>query len=542
MKTNRLLLFALMNLANYVLVLLACALYGIGFGIALLFFVLQPILTAANYTVSKKTWQLIVLSAHQLISTTIANCTSVQLYYQNISSDWGTLFVGKYEILICFVYVIIISVLAIVIKAAKSSAQRRNKTNTVEKPNGKHILIAVVSAILPLFLLGSLVYTTILGLPTPTFKQVTVSVDNAYRNNTRCEAINNIAGGQDALYINAENRLPIGGIYRLDGGFVRRVYTYKWEGTEEALFSTYIYRGKPVSVEHGAICCLNVSNGTFEPYLNPPMKNGDRVKSVFVTGGELYYYTEQGKNTIYHYVDEETVDIAASEKLCGNGYTPEDFCGNTMYYSLKSHKKEQADLGYDDIEFYDCSGIRKLYQYDLQSRKTLRCIDFSCLDKELTKNNRTLENYFITDNCVYLFVNSKDKLEDHYSKEIIEHDAMLQDIGYAEITKIYRFDIKTKELTHLTDIDSATFTVNGYGDKIYLSTVTENYMDESGSLVELENKLYVFSDHADKPTLLPVNESIGNLYIFDKEWLYYTTSTDSLYRIHPDGSHKEHIF
>ena len=73
MKTNRLLLFALMNLANYVLVLLACALYGIGFGIALLFFVLQPILTAANYTVSKKTWQLIVLSVAAIIMVSISS-------------------------------------------------------------------------------------------------------------------------------------------------------------------------------------------------------------------------------------------------------------------------------------------------------------------------------------------------------------------------------------------------------------------------------------------------------------------------------------
>ena len=536
MKKNRLLSFALMNLANYVLVLLACTLYGVGFGTALLFFVLQPILTAANYTVSKKTWQLIVLSAHQLISTTIANCTSVQLYYQNISSDSETLLVGKYAFIIGCVYVIILSVIAIGIKPARSLSQRKQEPTPVKQPSVMRTLIAVISVILPVLLLGSLVYTAFLGLPVPTFKQVTVSADNAYRNNTRCEAINNIAGGQGALYIDAENRLPFGGVYRLDGGFVRRIYTYGWDNTDVP-FSKYIYRGNPVQAEAGAIHCLRTS----EPFLNPPLKNGDKVESVFVTGEELYYYTEQGKNTIYHYVDDVTVDVAASEKLCGNGYTPVDFCGNTMYYSLKSQKKTQAVPNDYEAELDDC-GIRKLYQYDLKSRKTVRCIDFSCLDKELPKKNSALKDYFITDNCVYLFVDYMGKLEEYYTKEIIENDAMLQDIGYAEITKVYRFEIKTQKLTHLTDFDNGSFTVNGYGDKVYLSTVTENYKNDIGSIVELENILYVFSDHSDKPTLLPVNESIGNLYIFDKEWLYYTTSTDSLYRIHPDGSHKEHIF
>lgn len=536
MKKNRLLLFAIMNLANYVLVLLACTLYGVGFGTALLFLVLQPVLTAVNYIASEKTWQLIVLSVHLLISTLIANYMSVQLYYQNISSDSETLLVGKYAIIIGCVYVIILSAITIGIKAARSLSQRKQEPAPVKQPSVMRTLIAVFSVILPFLLIGSLVYTTVLGLPAPTFKQVTVSADNAYRNVERNKYASNVAGGQGALYIDAENRLPFGGVYRLDGGFVRRIYTYGW-GNTDVPFSKYIYRGNPVQAEAGAIHCLR----TFEPFLNPPLKNGDKVESVFVTGEELYYYTKQDKKTVYHYVDDETVDVAASEKLCGNGYTPEDFCGNTMYYSLKSQKKTQAVPNDYDAELDDC-GIRKLYQYDLKSRKTVRCIDFSCLDKELPKKNSALKDYFITDNCVYLFVDYMGKLEEYYTKEIIENDAMLQDIGYAEITKVYRFEIKTQKLTHLTDFGNGSFTVNGYGDKVYLSTVTENYKDDIGSVVELENVLYVFSDHADKPTLLPVSDSINNLYIFDDEWLYYTTSTNSLCRIHPDGTNKEHIF
>ena len=218
MKKNRLLLFTIMNLANYVLVLLACTLYGVGFGTALLFLVLQPVLTAVNYIASEKTWQLIVLSVHLLISTLIANYMSVQLYYQNISSDSGTLLVGKYAIIIGCVYVIILSAITIGIKAARSLSQRKQEPAPVKQPSVMRTLIAVISVILPVLLLGSLVYTAVLGLPAPTFKQVTVSADNAYRNAARNEYASNVAGGQGALYIDAENRLPFGGVYRLDGG------------------------------------------------------------------------------------------------------------------------------------------------------------------------------------------------------------------------------------------------------------------------------------------------------------------------------------
>ena len=102
-------LFLLMNIGNYVLVLLAFLGFRLGAGISVIFFLFcQPALVFVNYYVSQRIWQLAVLSGHLLISTIIANMASVQLYYQFISSDSETLLVGRIEAQIGIVYVIIL--------------------------------------------------------------------------------------------------------------------------------------------------------------------------------------------------------------------------------------------------------------------------------------------------------------------------------------------------------------------------------------------------------------------------------------------------
>lgn len=91
-------LFLLMNIGNYVLVLLAFLGFRLGAGISVIFFLFcQPALVFVNYYVSQRIWQLAVLSGHLLISTIIANMASVQLYYQFISSDSETLLVGRID-------------------------------------------------------------------------------------------------------------------------------------------------------------------------------------------------------------------------------------------------------------------------------------------------------------------------------------------------------------------------------------------------------------------------------------------------------------
>ena len=65
------------------------------------------------------------MSGHLLISTIIANMASVQLYYQFISSDSETLLVGRIEAQIGIVYVIILSVIAIIIAALEKLNNRK---------------------------------------------------------------------------------------------------------------------------------------------------------------------------------------------------------------------------------------------------------------------------------------------------------------------------------------------------------------------------------------------------------------------------------
>ena len=118
-------LFLLMNIGNYMLVLLAFLGFRLGAGISIIFLLCQLALVVANYFVSQKIWQLALLSVHLLISTIIANLASVQLYFQFVSSDSETLLVGRIELLIGIIFVIIISVIAIIIASLEKLNSRK---------------------------------------------------------------------------------------------------------------------------------------------------------------------------------------------------------------------------------------------------------------------------------------------------------------------------------------------------------------------------------------------------------------------------------
>ncbi|MCR5635873.1 MAG: hypothetical protein K6F76_01650 [Clostridiales bacterium] len=125
MNKFKLALFVVMNIVNYVLVVLACLLWKCGsMVIDPIFLVLQPVLVVANLFVSQKNWQFIILSFHLLISTIAANAISGLLYYSNIAPSSETLLVCKYEIVIGGVYVAILSVAAVLIKRWLKQADR----------------------------------------------------------------------------------------------------------------------------------------------------------------------------------------------------------------------------------------------------------------------------------------------------------------------------------------------------------------------------------------------------------------------------------
>ena len=108
--------FVLMNIVNYVLVLLGVLLYrGSGPVVYPLFLAMQPALVIANYFVSEKLWQIVLLSVHLLISTVFSNLLQAHLYAINIAAG-ETYAVGRVAAFIGSIYVIVLSVVAIIIK------------------------------------------------------------------------------------------------------------------------------------------------------------------------------------------------------------------------------------------------------------------------------------------------------------------------------------------------------------------------------------------------------------------------------------------
>jgi len=115
-KQFRFVLFVLMNIVNYALVLLGVLLYrGGGPVVYPLFLAVQPALVIANYYVSEKLWQIIVLSVHLLVSTIVSNLFQAHLYAIHIAGG-ETYAVGKMAAIIGSIYVITLSVVAIIIK------------------------------------------------------------------------------------------------------------------------------------------------------------------------------------------------------------------------------------------------------------------------------------------------------------------------------------------------------------------------------------------------------------------------------------------
>lgn len=115
-KQFRFVLFVLMNIVNYALVLLGVLLYrGGGPVVYPLFLAVQPALVIANYYVSEKLCQIIVLSVHLLVSTIVSNLLQAHLYAIHIAGG-ETYTVGKVAAIIGSIYVITLSVVAIIIK------------------------------------------------------------------------------------------------------------------------------------------------------------------------------------------------------------------------------------------------------------------------------------------------------------------------------------------------------------------------------------------------------------------------------------------
>lgn len=102
---------------NYSLILFSVLFYrGGGSLIEPVLLLSQGILTIINCIVSRNLIQFAILSANLLVSTIVANIVATQLYFQNISADDETLIFGWWALIIGCIYVVIISILAILLK------------------------------------------------------------------------------------------------------------------------------------------------------------------------------------------------------------------------------------------------------------------------------------------------------------------------------------------------------------------------------------------------------------------------------------------
>lgn len=405
----------------------------------------------------------------------------------------------------------------------------------------RQVIILSVTAVLVLATaaLSYFIYVGFFGGTKPTFHTIATTVDNSYRNSRGvwCDAV----GSDGTLFFNAYNRFPKSGIYRIDSHTAKKIYSGGWELEPSLPFSCYSYRGRLIDAGFDSVVALNSQSGEYEPWLYPPMNSGERLNEIITANSELYY-TTSGSNTMYRYIDDKTVCIAASEELCGERFVPCDFHKNYMYYYLESEEVPSNVPNDFNYALYDC-GVRKLYQFNLNTGETERCIDFSCIDGVLSDKNQAVDSFFPTDNYLYITVQSLEALSERYSREVIEDDAMLQDIGCAFAMSLYRYDISAGKLEELTNTTDTIEICNGYGDTVYVRMLPDEFIENA---VPGSDTLCIFSGSSVKPRKIEIHldkhDSLTGIYIFDEEWIYYVTAGNCLFRLHPDGTDVEQIF
>lgn len=110
-------LYIVTLILNYSLILFSALLYRGGALILYpLFLMSQCVFVIINCLISRKIYQFTILSVNLLISTIIANNVFSQLYSKNICGGSEAELVDRYALTFGCIYVVIISVLAILLK------------------------------------------------------------------------------------------------------------------------------------------------------------------------------------------------------------------------------------------------------------------------------------------------------------------------------------------------------------------------------------------------------------------------------------------
>ena len=110
--------YILVTLANYIPVLCGCLLFRGGAPLLWpLFIIMQILLVSLNYSTAKGILGVLFLNANLTVSTIIANWLFTHLYYTLISSDSETLIVGYVGGEIGTIFVLVLSLISVLIKA-----------------------------------------------------------------------------------------------------------------------------------------------------------------------------------------------------------------------------------------------------------------------------------------------------------------------------------------------------------------------------------------------------------------------------------------
>lgn len=99
---------------NIIPFFLSCLLYEGGIAIFMMFLMLQILINLLNYKWTNRVISYLFLNLSMLISS-IASCKIItRLYYNNISSDNGTLAVGDFEVKFIFVFILLMTLISII--------------------------------------------------------------------------------------------------------------------------------------------------------------------------------------------------------------------------------------------------------------------------------------------------------------------------------------------------------------------------------------------------------------------------------------------
>ena len=125
-KTFNYLLLLLMNIAPFLL--LSYLLYKAGIVIMLMFPTIQILLNILNYDCTKKLLSFVFLNIAMLISSVAGHEVTTRLYYNNISSDSETLAVGEFAVLVCIVFIAIMTLISVICKIVSKRTKDKKST------------------------------------------------------------------------------------------------------------------------------------------------------------------------------------------------------------------------------------------------------------------------------------------------------------------------------------------------------------------------------------------------------------------------------